>query len=79
MPMPLPPKARTRVERMREAVTACDWLGLWALSLGFCAIVLAAIADFMGGDIIGAGFILIGAAGIIALIVYTGADPDEKI
>jgi polyferredoxin len=78
MPIPLPPKARTKVERMREAVTAFDWLGLWALSLGFCAIVLAATADFMGADIIGAGFILVGAAAIIALIVYAGAGRDEK-
>jgi len=66
MPIPLPPKARAKAARKRDAITTIDWLGLWALSLGFCAIVLAGIADFMEGDYIGAAFILMGAAAIIA-------------
>jgi hypothetical protein len=41
---------------------AIDWLGLWALSLSFCAVVLASIAYFLGGDNIGASFILVAAA-----------------
>ncbi len=78
MPAPLPPKARAKTVQAgkRQAIAAIDWLGLWALSLGFCAVVLAGIADLMGGDNIGAAFILIGAAAIIAIIVYTGAEPE---
>jgi len=77
MPIPLGPKARADVVRMRkrETIEAIDWLGLWALSLGFCAAVLAGIAYFLGGDNIGASFILIGAASIITLIVCASAEP----
>ena len=72
MPIMLPPKARAKAIRRRkhQAITPIDWLGLWALSLGFCAIVLAGIADLTGGDNIGAACILIGAAGIIALVLH---------
>ena len=78
MPIPLRPKARADVVRMRkrETIEAIDWLGLWALSLGFCAAVLAGIAYFLGGDNIGASFILI-AASIITLIVRASAEPEE--
>lgn len=67
MPIPRRPKARADVVHTckLEPIKTIDWLGLWALSLGFCAIVLAGIAYFLGGDNIGASFILIGAAGII--------------
>lgn len=80
MPIRLPPKARAKAvqQRRRETIAGIDWLGLWALSFGFCAIVLAAIADFMGGDTTGAAYILIGAAGIIALVLYAGAEADER-
>ena len=54
-----------------------DWLGLWALSVAFCAIVLAGIAYFMIGDNIGASYILVGAAAIIAIVVRFGTDRDE--
>jgi hypothetical protein len=80
MPIRLPPKSRAEVVRMRkqEAIQSIDWLGVWALSLGFCAIVLAAIAYFMGGDNIGASVILSGAAGIIGLIVSFGAETEDN-
>ncbi|HKA77800.1 MAG TPA: hypothetical protein VKD19_11895 [Pseudolabrys sp.] len=80
MPTPLPPKARAKAVQQcqRETVAAIDWLGLWAVSFGFCAIVLAGIADFMGGDKIGAACILIGAAGIIAFVFYAGAKADGQ-
>lgn len=77
MPIPPPPKARAKAARKRELTTTIDWLGLWALSLGFCAIILAGIADIMGGDNIGAVFILIGAAAIIALVVCTRTDTEQ--
>jgi hypothetical protein len=79
MPIPQRPKARADVvrTRKREPIKAIDWLRLWALSLGFCAVVLAGIAYFLGGDNIGASFILIGAACIITLIVRAGAELEE--
>ena len=77
MPIPPPPKARAKAAHKREPITTIDWLGLWALSLGFCAIVLAGIADIMGDDNIGAVFILIGAAAIIALVVCTHGDTEQ--
>jgi hypothetical protein len=77
MPISLPPKARAKA-RKREAIESIDWLGLWALSIGFCAVVLAGIADFMGGDNIGAAFILVGAATIMSLIVRAAGKPGEQ-
>ena len=82
MPVQLPPKPRAKARtkalptRSQAAVTI-DWLGLWALSLGFCAIVLAGIAYFMIGDNTGASCILVGAAAIIAIVVRFGTDRDE--
>jgi hypothetical protein len=79
MPIPQRPKARADVvrTRKREPIKAIDWLKLWALSLGFCAVVLAGIAYFLGGDNIGASFILIAAACVITLIVRAGAELEE--
>jgi hypothetical protein len=84
MPILLPPKqtatgrAKAVRARKREPVPAIDWLGLWAISLGVCAVVLAGIAAIMGDDNIGAAFILIGAAAIIALIVCANGEADEQ-
>ena len=73
MPIHLPPKVRAKAvaARRQAANNSIDWLGLWALSLGFCAIVLAGIAYFMIGDNIGASGILMGAAPV--WIVTTGS------
>ena len=80
MPIQLRPKARVQAvrARKRDTIATIDWLGLWGLSLGFCAIVLAGIADFVGHDNIGAAFILIGTAGIIALILRAGTEPVDR-
>ena len=77
MPIQLRPKARAQTARKRDAITTIDWLGLWGLSLGFCAVVLAGIADFVGHDNIGAAFILVGTAGIIATIVCASGETDS--
>ena len=79
MPIQLRPKARVQTVRQpkRESITAIDWLGLWGLSLGVCEVVLAGIADFVGHDNIGAAFILVGTAGIIALIVTASGATDS--
>ncbi len=50
--------------RKHETIETIDWLALWGLSLGFCAIVFAGIADFVGHDNLGAAFILVGAAAL---------------
>jgi drug/metabolite transporter (DMT)-like permease len=71
-------RAKAVRARKGEMVPAIDWLGLWAISLGLCAVVLAGIADVMGDDNIGAAFILIGAAAIIALIVCADGEADEQ-
>ena len=82
MPIQLRPKPRARAEAARrskiETITSVDWLALWGLSIGFCAVVLAGIADFMARDNIGAAYILIGAAGIIALVVRAGSEPQSN-
>lgn len=80
MPVPLPPKVRADVVRApkHETFIKFDWLGIWALSLGFCAINLAAITYFLAGDNIGASLILVGVAAIITLIVCLGGEPQES-
>ena len=80
MPIQLRPKARAETVRPRkqDSIDAIDWLALWGLSLGFCAIVLAGIADFAGHDNVGAAFILVGAASIIAVILQAGAEPADR-
>ena len=79
MPIPLRPKARVQTARphKHDTIASVDWLGLWGLSLGVCAIVLAGIADFVGHDNVGAAFILTGTAAIIALIVYAGGEVEN--
>lgn len=85
MPILLPPKltamgrAKAVGARKHKTFPAIDWLGLWAISLGLCAVVLAVIADVMGDDNIGAAFILIGAAAVIALIMCADGEADEQI
>jgi hypothetical protein len=80
MPIQLRPKARAETVRPRKhpSIEAIDWLGLWGVSLGVCAIVLAGIADFVGHDNVGAAFILVGTAGIIALILRAGTAPLDR-
>jgi len=54
-----------------------DWSGLWAISLGFCAVGLAAFVFFTAGDGAGATFILGGTAALVGLIVRSGARRQE--
>ena len=79
MPVHRPPKIRAKALPAHKEVAAdsIDWLGLWALSVAFCAIVLAGIAYFMNSDNISASGILVGGAAIIAIVVRFGADRDE--
>ncbi len=79
MPIRLRPKVRAETvhPRKRDSIASIDWLGLWGLSVGFCALVLASVAFFTARDNVGASYILFGAAGIMALIVYAGAEPED--
>jgi hypothetical protein len=74
MPIPLPPKVRARAEQARKktASESVNWLGAWAISLGFCAVNLAGVAYFVNGDNIGASFTLAGAAAIMTVIIRFG-------
>jgi len=79
MPNKLPIKARAKAiharkpARTREQSRPIDWLGLWAISLGVAASVLAWIAYFTIGDKIGAAFILAGTAALIGLMLGASA------
>ena len=71
MPNKLPVKPRAKAIPSQQAAQI-DWLAVWAISLGVCAIVMAATAFFAAADKIGTVFILIGAAALIALVLKTG-------
>lgn len=61
-----------------ETGRSIDWLALWALSLAFAAIVLAAIAFFTIRDKFGASSILAGAAFIIGLALQATKPPAQE-
>lgn len=65
-----------RAARTNETV---DWLAVWALSLGFCALMLAGIAFFAGADPVGASFILAGGAGIIGVVLRASAKSGDYL
>jgi hypothetical protein len=81
MPLLLPPsksRAKAETRSKRDAILTIDWISIWAFSLGVCAILLAGLADLVAHDNIGAAFILIGAASIIATVVFTSAEADDE-
>lgn len=69
VPIKLPLKPRAKIARAEDDHRPIDWLALWAISLGVCAVVLAGTALFVALDQIGATFILVGTAALIALIL----------
>lgn len=75
MPVPLPKKPRGR--GLPETATA-DWLGLWALSVGAAATLVASIVYFSVGDQTGAAWILFGAAMVIAVALYCSPQPNRR-
>jgi hypothetical protein len=64
----LPLKSRAKAISSRQTVEI-DWLALWAISLGVCAVVMAATAFFAAADKNDTVFILVGAAALIALVL----------
>ncbi len=69
----LPLKPRAKAIHAGQTKTSVDWLALWAISLGVCAAVIAAIAFFSAADQIGAALILVGAAALISVILKASA------
>jgi len=69
MPNKGPLKPRAKAIRANDPVQSIDWLALWAISLGVCAVVLAATAFFVAVDKMGAIFILLGTAALISVIL----------
>ena len=61
--------------RAVEPIEQIDWLALWAISLGICAIVLAGIAYFTVGDKLGAATIRASVAGLIGAVLHMSAPP----
>ncbi|HEX3952273.1 MAG TPA: hypothetical protein VHW90_01785 [Stellaceae bacterium] len=74
MPTRYPIKTRVKTKAV-QAGQPFDWLALWALSLAFASMVLAAIAYFTIGDKLGASSILAGAALIIGLALEASRPP----
>lgn len=75
MPTRLPNENHTRARsRAIEANRLLNWLGVWAISMGFAAIALAAVAYSTVGDNIGASYILMGAAALVAIVLGIAAD-----
>jgi hypothetical protein len=72
---PMKPRAKTKAI---EAEQPIDWLALWALSLAFASMVLAAIAFFTIGDKLGASSILAGTAFIIGLALQASKPPAHE-
>ena len=72
-----PPKVRTDYQRAKRMPAAhpTEWAGLWSLSLGVVAIVMAAIIYFAARDAVGASFILGGTAAFVALMMRASAPP----
>ncbi|MGN6570370.1 MAG: hypothetical protein ACTHLO_03030 [Pseudolabrys sp.] len=76
MPTHTPRKPQARA-RAAEPVEQVDWLALWAISLGLCAVVLAAIAYFTVGDKLGASTIMASVAGVIGAVLHMSQPPVE--
>jgi hypothetical protein len=76
MPTNTPRKTQAKA-RAIDPLEQVDWLALWAISLGFCAMILAAIAYFTVGDKLGASTILASVAGIIGLVLHVSQPPGQ--
>ena len=79
MPRLQPQKIRSdnrRADRV-PATELTEWVGLWSLSLGLAALLIASIVYFGGRDSVGASFVLVGTAVMVALVMRAGANPKD--
>lgn len=75
MPVPLPKEPKSRGFAEKPA----DWLGMWALSVGVAATLIACIVYFGVGDQSGAAWVLFGAAAVIAVALYCTPSPVRRL
>jgi hypothetical protein len=73
-----PDVTHRRDARVSSSVATFDWLALWALSIGFSAIVMAAMTYFSADDPIGASSILLGAATNMAVALGVSAASETR-
>ena len=64
-------------EKQQTNIDTIDWLALWALSLGFSAMFMAALV-YNDGDPSGATAILFGTTCIIAVALGVSKAPDAQ-
>ncbi len=65
MPIRLPKDRRPKAKALTRIETL-DWLTVWSISVGVCAMILAATVYFAAGDHAGATVILMGGAVVMA-------------
>ena len=67
--------SKNRRAKRLPAAESTEWVGLWSLSLGLVAMLMAAIVYFAAHDVVGASFILFGTAVFVALMMRASAPP----
>ena len=70
-------KSNNRGADRMPATDSAEWVGLWSLSLGLAALLIASIVYFGGRDSVGASFVLVGTAVMVALVMRAGANPKD--
>ena len=68
--------SKNRRAKRLPAAESTQWVGLWSLSLGLAALLVASIVYFAGRDSIGASFILFGTAAMVTLVMRASANPN---
>ena len=77
MPIDTPRKPQAKARAVDPAAHP-DWLALWAISLGICAVAVAGVAYFTVGDKFGAAAILGSVAGIIGAVLRVSEASGER-
>jgi hypothetical protein len=77
MPTRTPGKPQVKARTIAHT-DGSDWLALWAVSLGLCAVLLAAMAYFTVGDKFGASTIMASVAGLIGLVLWMSQPPGRR-
>jgi hypothetical protein len=79
MPRLLPVKVRadTRIKAIGQRAQP-GHLGLWALSIGFAALLVAAVPYWTVGDNTGAAFVITAVAAIIAIMLRASGEASRS-
>lgn len=70
--------AKPRAVAKPDVLANVDWLALWALSLAFSAMFIAATVYFGEGDATGAAAVLAGTACIIGIALLVTEAPADR-